>query len=292
MNREPSPRLSDALSEEQQLIEELAGLTDISMKREALALCRRLLRRNGISPEGFSAVVRVIGMFGSMARWALRLEAALARQSARTRRALQGIMLCFYASFNDWENALRFASLRRDLRPDELAFAIETFAHTGRSREVLLLGRRIERWVEEIEDEPHKPDGYYHELQFLLYGLGLFKTQACYAEDRRFCEAEREDAILDWSAIYAHHPLGPAAWNNATDLALCMMLETVNRRIKIIEEIGKRKADATALSLPGNQKKLNAEMLTRFNRCRRTLDQLVPEKRRKELGMDRPSWDI
>ena len=237
-------------------------------------------------------MVRVIGMFGIMARWALRLEAAFARQSARTRRALQGTMLRFYFSFNDWENALRFASLRRDLRPDELAFAIETFARAGRTREVRHLGLRIERWVEEIEDEPHKPDGYYHELQFLLYGLGFFKTQACYAKDRRFCEAEREDAIVDWSAIYADHPLGPSAWYDAMDLTFCMVLEKVNRRIRIIEETDRRKADETALSLPGNQKGLHAEMLAYFNRCRRALERLVPEKRRKELGMDRPSWDI
>ena len=292
MRRKSLPSQTADQSEEEKLIEELAGLTDISMKREALGLCRRFLRLELVSPEGFSQVARVIGMFGTKARWALRLEAVLVRQPPRVRPVLQGTMLYFYAGFGDWKNALRFASTRDDLLPHEIAFAIEAFARAGRTREVLLLGLRIKRWVEEIEDEPHQFDGHYHELQFLLYGLGIFKTQACYVEDRRFCKAEREDAILDWSAIYVDHPLGPASWYNATDLALCMMLETVDRRIRIIEETGKWKADDTALSLPGNQEKLNAEMLTRFNRCRRALERLVPEKRRKELGMDRPSWDI
>ena len=262
------------------------------MKREALGLCRRLLRLERISPDGFHEVVRVIGMFGTKARWAPQLEATFLRQPARIRTAMQGIMLCFYAGFGDWKNAVRFASTHHDLLPHEITLAIEAFARAGRTREVLVLGRRVERWVEEIDREPHRfkvcDDGF----QFWLYALGIFKTQACYPKDRRFCESAREDAILDWSAIYVDHPLGPAAWYNATDLTLCMVLEKVNRRIKIIEETAKRKTDATALSLPGNQEGLNAEMLARFNRCRRALEQLVPEKRRKELGMDRPSWDI
>ncbi len=63
--------------EEQKLITELMGHTDISMKREALALCSRFLGRKWISSEGFDEVVRVIGMFGSKKRRASRLEAAI-----------------------------------------------------------------------------------------------------------------------------------------------------------------------------------------------------------------------
>ena len=136
VNRESSPRLSVILSEEQKLTEQLAGFTDISMKREALGLCRRFLSRKWISPDGFSEVVRVIGMFGIQARWAPRLEAAVARQSSRIRRALQGTMLFFYGARCDWKNALRFASMRSDLLPHEIAFAIEAFAHAGRTREL------------------------------------------------------------------------------------------------------------------------------------------------------------
>ena len=292
MRRKSLPSRTETQSEEEKLIEKLGGLTDLSMRRDALGLCRRFLRLEVVSPEGFFQVVRVIGMFGTKACWAPRLEEALAQQSARIRRALQGTMLCFYAVSGDWANALRFASTRRDLLPHEIAFAIEVFERAGRNREVLLLGRRIERWVEKIEGEPHGLDGFAHELQFLLYGLGIFKTQACHAQDKYSGEEARDEAVSAWWAIDTDHPLGPAASYNAIDLTLCVALENVNRRIRIIEETGSRKSHDTALSLPGNQEKLNAEMLTRFNRCRRALEQLVPEKRRKELGMDRPSWDI
>lgn len=270
------------------MIEELAGHTNISMQTEALDLCSRFLRRKWISPDGFNEVMRVIGMFGTKKRWASRLEAALARQSAKIRRALQGTMLTFYGGFDDWQNALRFASMRRDLLPHEIAFAIEAFARAGRVREVRRLGMRIERWVEEIDGNPRWREGKSYELDFLLFGLGLYKSHACYAKDSYARELAREDALLDWSAVYVNHPLGPAAGYNAIDLRLCMVLEKVNWRILCIEEESKWQADNTALSLPGNQEGLNAQMLARLNRCRRALERLVPEKRRKELGMDRP----
>ena len=293
MNRESSLRLSATLSEEEKLTEELAGFTEISMQTETLALCRRFLRRRWVSPDGFHEVMRVIGMFGSKKRWASRLEAALARQSARIRRALQGTMLFFYAGFGDWENALRFVSTRRNLLPHEITFAIEVFARAGRVREVRRLGLRIERWVAAIDEERQnnrrRGEGSLYELEFLLYGSGLFKVQNCYAKDSYARELAREDAILDWSAMDVYHPLGPAAGYNVIDLRLCMALEKVNWRIRRVEEASKFHADETALSLPGNQETLNAEMLTRFNRCRRALERLVPEKRRKELGMDCPS---
>jgi hypothetical protein len=288
MNRESSPRLSAILSEEQKLTQELAGLTEISMQAEALVLCRRFLCRRWVSPDGFHEVMRVIGMFGSKKRWASRLEAAFARQSARIRRVLEGTMLFFYAGFGDWRNALRFASMRNDLLPHEIALAIEAFARAGRVREVRRLGMRIERWVERI-DSSRRPRHAQYELGFLLYGLGIYKTQGCYAKEAWLRELGREEALSHWSAVFVGHSLGPAAGYNAIDLLLCMVLEKVNRRISRIREVDGVDFDSTALSLPGNQEKLNAEMLARFNRCRRALERLVPEKRRKELGMDRPS---
>ena len=283
MSREPVPG-----DEEQKLIAELMGHTEISMKREALALCSRFLRRKWISPDGFFEVVRVIGMFGSKKRWASRLETAFARQSARIRRAMQGKMLVFYASFNDWGNALRFASARRDLLPNEIAFAIEVFARTGRVREVRRLGVRIDRWLDELHSKPLTSDAR-HDAGFLWYGLGIYKVQECYSDNWYSRYLAREEAIGHWSAVAAHHPLGPVSAYNAVDLDLSIALQRVNDWIKCVEIASRREFDTTALSLPGNQESLNAEMLTRFNRCRRALERLVPEKRRKELGMDRPS---
>ena len=273
------------------MIEELAGHTDLSMQSEALDLCSRFLRRKWISPDGFSEVVRVIGMFGKQARWASRLEAAVARQSAKIRRALQNTMLIFYAAFNAWEKALRFASMRRDLLPHEIAFAIETFAHAGRIREVRRLGMRVDRWIDQIYSKHRVGDASY-ELGFLLYGFGIYKTLDFYAKEEWSREEAREDAFRSWSAVPADHPLGPPSGDNAIDLCLCMTLEKVNDRIKYIEDMGSGKFRDTELSLPGNQEGLNAEMLARFNRCRRALERLVPEKRRKELGMEHPFPEV
>ena len=288
MNQESSPRLSETLSEEQKLTVELAGFTNISMKTEALGLCRCFLRRKWISPDGFAEVVRVIGMFGIQTRWAPRMEAAVARQSARIRRALQGTMLFFYGARCDWKNALRFASMRHDLLPHEIAFAIEVFARAGRVREVRRLGMRIDRWIDQIYSKRRAVDAIY-DLGFLWYGIGIYKTLDFYAKEGWPREEAREDAIRSWSAVPADHPLGPASGYNAIDLRLCMTLEKVNDRIKYIEDMGRGKFSDTELSLPGNQEKLNAQMLARFNRCRRALKRLVPEKRRKELGMDCPT---
>jgi hypothetical protein len=203
MNRDFPPRLSTALNEEQKLIEELAGQTNLSMKSEALKVCSRILRLKRISPDAFAEVVRVIGMFGIKNRWAPRLEAALARQSRKTRRALQGTMLFFYAVPEDWKNSLRFASLQRDLLPHEIALAIEVFAQAGRAREVRCLGLRIERWVDRIDSNPNLQRALSHELDWLLFGLGVFKTFFAHKSrddglESFFAEGPRSDAIMNW----------------------------------------------------------------------------------------------
>ena len=131
------------------MIAELSGHTDISMKREAFALSHRILLRERVSPDGFFEVVRVIGMFGSQIRWARCLESAYVRQSAKVRMALQGTMLTFCAGLGDWENALKYASMRRDLLPHEIAFSIEAFARAGRIPEVRRLGKRIDRRIDD-----------------------------------------------------------------------------------------------------------------------------------------------
>ena len=288
MNRKSAPRPSDTLSEEQKLIEELIGHTDISMQREALALCSRFLRNKRISPEGFAEVVRVIGMFGKQARWVPRIEAAVARQSARIRRAMQGTMLVFYAASNDWENALRFASTRRDLRPREIAFAIEVFARVGRAREVRCLGLRIGRWlgrlnmdpgfrVERTERELGFQSAQCHEYDWLLFGLGVFNTFFAHKNSIAglewfFAEGPRGKAISNWKAVSLTHPIAPCANYRAIDLELIMVLEGIRRKIRCVEEIRRREIDETALALPGNQDRIYAEMLTHFNRYKRALE--------------------
>ena len=286
MNQESSPRQPGRLSDKEKLIEELEGFTDMSVKTEALELCRRYLRRKRVSPEGFQEVMRVIGMFGSQKRWAPRLEAALGRQSARIRRALQGTMLTFYGGFGDWQNALRFASLRRDLTPHEIALAIEAFVVAGRIDKVHRLGKRVERWIDAIIYKGWGGDGAAYALRFLWYALGLYEAHG-YDPKRR--KRGRELAVESWNVVELHHAVGPEAGYNSIDMLLCLALENVNSRIAEVERMKTRLSDETSLSLPGNQEGLNAQMLARFNRCRRALERLVPEKRRKELGVDRPS---
>jgi hypothetical protein len=70
-----------------------------------------------------------------------------------------------------------------------------------------------------------------------------------------------------------------------------MALENVKSRIRSIEHACSVKFVSTALSLPGNQEKLTARTLARFIRQRRILERLVPEKRRKALGMAKPLYD-
>lgn len=276
--------------EGRKLIDELTGLTDTSMKRQALALCRRFLRVKWCLAEGFIEVVRVIGMFGSRSRWAPRLEATLVRQSARMRKALQGTMLTFYAGFHDWENALRYASMRRDLHPHEIAFSIEAFARAGRFREVRRLGKRIDRWIDAIIFS-RRPRNSMYELGFLYYGFGFFKAHGYEVEEPWLRESGRGEAVSNWNCVATDHPLGSAAASNSSDLLLCVALENVKRRIQCIENACSGKFGSTALSLPGNQEKLTARTLARFIRQRRILERLVPEKRRKALGMAKPLYE-
>lgn len=285
MSRETVPG-----DEERKLIDELTGLTDISMKRQALALCRRFLRVKWSSSEGFFEVVRVIGMFGSRSRWAPRLEVALVRQSARMRKALQGTMLTFYVSSGDWDNAVRYASMRRDLLPHEIAFSIEAFARAGRLREVRLLGKRIDRWIDAII-LASRPRHSMYELGFLYYGFGFFKAHGYEVEEPWLRESARGEAVTNWNCVAPDHPLGSAAASNSSDLLLFMALENVKSRIQSIEHACSGKFVSTGLSLPGNQEKLTARTLARFVRQRRILERLVPEKRRKALGMAKPLYD-
>jgi hypothetical protein len=266
-------------SEEDRLLEELEGAIDMRLKADVWMLCRRLLARPRLSPDGLSAVVRAIGMFGTLRSWAAKLEAMYSRQPAKLRRVLSGTMLIFYGGFNDWPNAARFAAVRRDWQPNEAAFAMEALLRAGRMKEAERLcricHRRAGEVYEQIPDDQEMGDA-------LQESLGWF-THACAL--RRAWQGEHADATDYWEFVPEGHSMEMAALFYRLDAQLGKMWRILEEGAHALHRmVGD---DPTMLALPGNHDDLTKQHRRMLSRYRRALERLLPTERRKEFGLDK-----
>ena len=265
-------------SEEDRLLEELDGLIDMRQKARIWMLCRHLLARPRLSPDGLSAVVRAIGMFGTLRGWAAKLEAAYQRQPAKLRRALAGPMLLFYGGFNDWSNAGRFAAVRREWQPVEAALAMEALLSAGRMKEAKRLERICDRAGEaicmEFSSAEEMPDALQEAFGWFAHACALFAAR----------EGDYDRAANFWEFVPEEHRMEMTALFGQLDAQLGKIWRLLDEGTRVLNRMAG--GDPTMLALPGNHDALTEPYRGTLARYRRAVERLLPSEQRKEFGLD------
>ena len=127
----------------------LDELTDLGLRRKALALAGRRLKAGKLSADAFSETARAVLVHGwrrtarseawETSKWLPRLEAAYRRMPSRDRRAARWCMVWIYLNANRHRDAAKFLG-KRTATPLEFANAIHVLLKLKRWRRI----RRLE----------------------------------------------------------------------------------------------------------------------------------------------------
>jgi len=236
------------------------------MKKEALRLIRRVLSRRRILPEEFGEAVRTIGVFCDFEKWKSRLEGAYNRQSRKFKRKARSDMLAVYAGLKQWETALQFVSLHNASTAWEIFFSMEVLLAFNELENAEYLATKCKK---AFRFANHPPD-----QTFLIEALAAFL-----ARTHRW-----EEAIAIWQHAPLDQILRSDALTGIVKIHLARAFEAIESGLKALAEL--KRNPELSLCLPENDFNLTLEAEKELLKFKRGINKLLPEKARKELGVE------
>ena len=138
------------------LLSEIEGYSELGMKMEAMALCRRALQLRRLDGELFCTVVGSVQRLAvQKRRWMPAIEAAFARLNARDQRRARFSLLFLEAELKRSAQVLRLAprTYRGGLAWLELVLVAEAAIATREWQVLKAISGKLERATEETIDE-------------------------------------------------------------------------------------------------------------------------------------------
>jgi hypothetical protein len=249
---------------------ELDGLVGAGMKKEALALARRLLKDPALTAPSFADAVNAILTFAdSVKPWKPLVESAYERVPARKRGSVRFWIMSVRDACHDYEGVLRLVPKRftGEFALQELIWAMGATFETNNKELMRKLAVRLPRVIDQAEDPA---------------------TQAvlcvCLAE---FCAREGawDDTIAAAEAAQECSGFLQSAVGAIVQIHVARALKAVQYGFQKIEALSKEFDPEIELTIPGNEKAMLDDAAKEFRRLEKILERIVPKKRQGELGL-------
>jgi len=244
---------------------EISGYADIGMKKEALRLIHRVLRKRRILAEEFGEAVRTIGVFSDFEKWRSQLESAYNRQSRKFKRKTRPYMVEMYGALEEWETALRFLSLRKPSSASEIFFGMKALLE-----------------LDKLEDAKALAIGSEKVLSFATYPFEQSLLLDAFA--RFFARTHEWDHAI---AAWQHPPLDQVIARDAlcgiVKAHLARAFEAIESGLKALAEL--KQNPELSLCLPGNDLALTLGAEKELLKFKRGINKVLPEKARRQFGI-------
>ncbi len=258
--RQPlNPKSEDAL------VDELSGLVDIAMHRDAYRVIRLILSQKRMSAGAFGEVINALGVIADFKKWVTPLELAWQKQSRRFQRETNSAMLSLYGALADWPKAARHAAPRLLQSPSDYLFGVAALVKTGRMKEARRATRKACELTDEFDDS---------------FSVGcLAEAVAIYFAANK----EWSSAFDAWSAAPRDQPLARNAVIGRIEIYMADAAHLIETELAALRELP---ADfESELILPGNTEGLRRDIEQDLLKLQKAFQKLLPPARRAELGM-------
>ena len=265
MNKNKNPRQPESG------VNELQGYMKMGMKREALKLARQTLKQKKIKVENFNDALNAILVQADKCKpWTPVVEAAYSRLQKRDQQAVRQWMLYFYCSSRNYEAASKYIPRRfaGEFDMAELAFTCETWLELKRMDEMDKLAKTLSR-VFKVAKHPSM-------LTHLAGYLGEY-----YARKGLW-----NKAIELWEFVQQDNIHSQNAVESIVEIQVAAALLAIKRGCELVEKFNQDFDPEMETTLPGNDKTIQQQAEKKFRKLKKILEQIVPEKRQKELGLD------
>lgn len=251
----------------QWLARELSGQVDLGASDEVRRLTRAVLRHADLDAEVLSEVVRAIGVLNNSHRWRREMELAYARLAQKERKRARSAMMGYYYTIGELDMGLSFCSLHDLREPHQMMFAMDIYLHFGKLAEA----RKVAKKAKILLAQP----------QTAFAASLLIEALACYHARRR----EWNIALDLWSAAPRNQPLARDAAVGTVEIFIARALDVIMKELETIGTILKQPPSELGLALPGIEEELLRGTEKAILRLKVGLERLVPERRRRALGL-------
>jgi hypothetical protein len=240
------------------------------MKKEALALARRLLKAPVVAaPEFADAVEAILILADSVKSWKPLIEAGYERVPKRQHGSVRFWLMAVRDTCHDHAGVLRLApdrftgkfALREAVWAMKAAFAL------GSDRLIRFLGARLPRLISRVDDP-------LTHAQLLLCLSEFYAREGKWAEAIAAAEPVQECSTLLRNAVGA-----------IVEIRAARALRVVQQGFQRIEAFSKKFDPHVELTVPGNEKALLDAAAKEFRRLQKILERIVPKGRQSKLGI-------
>jgi hypothetical protein len=250
---------------------ELNGFVEMGMKREALKLARRILKKIDISTVDFrDAMQAILIQADNYKLWTPVVESAYARLLKHDKHIVRPYMLYFYHSCKNYEAAAKFVPHRfvGAFDTKELAFACETWLELNRMDKMENLAKKLLWAIKEVD------------VPFMRTHLAKCLAEY-YARKGHWGKA-----VELWEFVQLDNIFYRDAVEGVVDIHVAGALLAIKRGFELMKKFNQNYDPEMETTLPGNDGKIQRGAGKKFRKLQRLLEKVVPEKRRKELGLD------
>ncbi len=253
------------------IAEELDAVVKLGMKREALRRARGILKQESITVELFHAAMNAIFPLADRLKpWSKLIEAAHARLPKRSQPSVRFWMLCLHCYTDNMEAAKRFVPRRfkGEFRLMELAYCTHILLATGGKREeIQKLTRKLPHAIHAAADPTMQAT--------LMHSLAEYFTRT----------GNWSKALELWHYLLRDEMFSRNGVAGIVEIRVAQALRAIQAALQLGEKFKLNHDPELETTLPGNEKARLEEAEKEIRRWQKKLEKVLPEKRRKELGV-------
>ena len=247
---------------------ELDGYTRLGMRRQALTMARKTLRRDDLTASDFEAAVGVFLQLQTKLKNLIPcVEAAYQRLDRRARKQVRSSMLGFYYSVRNWKKAREFAVLK-PCNLGDFMFSLDVLTESEEVAAAKRLARRGIGILPLVTDDFSRA-GMIHALVNFLAQQGEHKKALKLSEQMP--------------------PSAATVFNRAeciVELYAAKALVEIERGLMTLWEAEKKGDPDLNISHPRLHQGLVDEKRKKLFGYKKALEKILPKKEWKDFGVD------
>jgi len=173
-----------------------------------------------------------------------------------------------YVCLKEWKTALQFVSIQMPASVTDFLFGMDVLLELGKLEAAEVLATRCRKALRSATDR--------FQQSVLLTALGEF-----YSRVHRW-----DDALTVWEHMPLEQPFRHNALSGIVQIHLAKALQSVERGLQLLAELKKNPDTENELCVPGNDLGMTKDAEKELLKYKSGIEKLLPEKARKELGVD------
>jgi hypothetical protein len=255
-------------------LDELNALNELGMKRETLSETRCLLKSRSITSGDFNKALNALLVQANRLKpWTTLVENAYARLPKHDQEFARFMLVSFRNCIRNYEGVLQLLPPANEICDGEfglieLGFGIDA----AMSLNKMELAEKLAEWMPKAIQLAESPT--MQSILRLTYAEFFMRT------------GKWADAITLFGLVQDDNIFCQDAVTGIVEIHVSHALLAIKNGFTLVKKFKSDFDPKMETTLPGNDKKIQQRSEKQFQKWQKIFEKIMPEKRRKELGLD------